>query len=168
MIATLVMPKKTVYNTEGLPSFGKWLVKAMEWRGVDLAFVKDQTGIHYTQLYRTVHADRPTNAAYWRLGYENTVKVGALFNDIRGALEAANYPLPAELPINPTVIQQIDVTPEEREFIERMRALNSTPAPAAPQPAREEFSAGEQMPVARLPKKVSDIKQEDLDPSRRR
>lgn len=86
----LMARKPSVDETKLLP-FARWLVENINRRGWSVQRVADHADMHVSQLHKIIKSYLPTYSQYQRPGYDKTVAIGRLFNDVRGALESAGY-----------------------------------------------------------------------------
>ena len=85
------MARKSNVNLASLLPFAAWLVQKIERRGYSMQRVADAADMHVSHLHKIVKSYLPGYSQYQRPGYEKTVLIGQLFDDVQGALESAGY-----------------------------------------------------------------------------
>ena len=109
------LPRQTTVDETRLIGFGKWLLPHLKRRGWTLNRLADAVGMDAGHLGKIVKSYEPRYSSYTRPGYDNTVAIGRLFNDVRGALENAGFEDLSEPSDEITYIPN----PAERTLLER-------------------------------------------------
>lgn len=86
------MPRTTKVDDALLLPFAKWLMPNITRRGYSVKRVADHAGMDVSHLHKIIKSYLPQYSEYQRPGYEKTVLIGELFDDVSGALAAADYP----------------------------------------------------------------------------
>ena len=117
------MPRRSTLNDALLLPFARWLIPNIVRRGYSVKRVADHAGMDVSQLHKIIKSYLPQYAEYQRPGYEKTVLIGELFDDVSGALAAADYPASGAVPEN-----RVDYTtdPELWIVVEAYKAATET------------------------------------------
>ena len=110
---------------------------------LSLRAVSSQSGVNYSSLYKAVEGDPETYPEHVRMGFDNVLRIGHYFDDVAGAMQAADYPLPGSI----IAALESDPTNMESDLVEIVRSWSDI-SPAMRQPILEMIRAARK-PVTR-------------------